>query len=245
MGHERNVEKYTLIQELCDQNIEVFFVGNSENGVPKIMFARNNNNLIYSWGYNEYGQMPQGFISNQSQMPKNLQFFNDKNIIDITCGSSHCLALSEFGIIFGWGQNNWGQTGCNSDESELCTPSEVDITNGFEKISFKFINCCDLTSCAVTVEGKAYIWGSVNYKKTNRPILIEFFPFSVTKMFLSIDNEFSILTSDKSYKLYRDVDLIDECNDVADLFDFKIISKTMKFMRKIATINLKQDLQII
>ena len=38
-------------------------------------------------------------------MPDDVKFFDDKNIIDISCGRSHSLALSSEGIVYGWGRN--------------------------------------------------------------------------------------------------------------------------------------------
>ena len=38
--------------------------------------------------------------------PKRIEFFDNKNIIDISCGERHCLALSSEGLVYGWGDNN-------------------------------------------------------------------------------------------------------------------------------------------
>lgn len=45
--------------------------------------------------------------------PFNIACFTDNNIsiIDISCGKKHTLALSDQGIIFSWGSNEYGQLG--------------------------------------------------------------------------------------------------------------------------------------
>ena len=58
LGHNRRVNEYTLIIELCDQNIEEFFGGYD------FMFGRNNKNQIFSWGNDRFGELARGFQRN-------------------------------------------------------------------------------------------------------------------------------------------------------------------------------------
>ena len=107
LGHSKRVTEFTLIEELCDQNIEEFFNG------YEFMFGRNNENQIFSWGRNFKGQLAREEWCEcyQNLKPIKIDFFDNKNIIEISCGDSHCLGLSEDGVIFGWGHNEYGQTG--------------------------------------------------------------------------------------------------------------------------------------
>ena len=157
LGNDKRVTEFTLIKELCDQNIEEFFEGYD------YMFARNNKNQIFSWGHNDDGQLAQGYRSNNQYVkPKKINFFDNKNIIEICCGSIHCLGLSEDGVIYGWGYNYYGQIGRMNDKNirEL-TPIQIQINDTFDN-RIKFIHCSGYTSCAVTVDGRAYLWGKVN-----------------------------------------------------------------------------------
>ena len=50
-NESNDYKSYVLIQELCDKNIEEFF------GYSDVYFARSQTNVIYSWGWNELGQL--------------------------------------------------------------------------------------------------------------------------------------------------------------------------------------------
>lgn len=45
------------------------------------------------------------------RLPKQIEHFGGKKIIDISVGSMHCLAVSEDGDVYGWGRNDQGQLG--------------------------------------------------------------------------------------------------------------------------------------
>ena len=189
LGHERHVSEYTLIEELCDQNIEEFFGGKC------YMFARNDKNQIYSWGYNDrYEWVNENSEDDEERSeeclkPKRIIFFENKNIIEISCGYDHFLGLTEDGIIYGWGNNYFGQTGSRSDNGKELTPIRVQLSDCLDN-RIKFIHCSENTSCAVTVDGRAYFWGMVNGRITVSPQLIK---TNVSKMYLNCDEYYSIL----------------------------------------------------
>ena len=68
------------------------------------MFAITETNEIYSWGLNERGQLGPVFQGRECLTPERVEFFSDKNIIQISCGKYNCLALSSKGEIYGWGK---------------------------------------------------------------------------------------------------------------------------------------------
>lgn len=61
---------------------------------------------------NQYGQLGIGNVIRVNQ-PFNVSCFTEYNIaiIDISCGKKHTLALSDQGVIFSWGSNEFGQLG--------------------------------------------------------------------------------------------------------------------------------------
>ena len=70
--------------------------------------------LLYSWGNNSCCQC--GFDSNEVSngnilVPKNISELNDKNIIEISCGNEHTLALSSKGEVYSWGSISDGVLG--------------------------------------------------------------------------------------------------------------------------------------
>ena len=101
--------------------------------------------------------MGRGFRSKESLISEKVEYFSDKNIIQINGGIDNCLALSSKGQIYGWGRNNCGQVGCgkNLDENEyVLIPKIIEIS-----IPIKFIYCSDLYSFVVGIDGSVYYWG--------------------------------------------------------------------------------------
>lgn len=64
--------------------------------------------MIYSWGCNDSGQLGNGtYTSSTTPVPvKNL-----KNIVKISCGAFHVLALDHLGRVYGWGSGGYSQLG--------------------------------------------------------------------------------------------------------------------------------------
>ena len=151
LGHVEVCQNLTEISELSDKRIEEFLEGND------CMFARSDINNIYSCGLNEHGQLGRGFKCDEILKPKKIEFLSDKNIITISCGYNHCLALSSNGQIYGWGLNDEGQVGCGKIRKEyILFPKLIDIS-----LPIKFIECNYDNTFAVDIEGGVYYWGSI------------------------------------------------------------------------------------
>ncbi|CAG2161407.1 unnamed protein product [Oppiella nova] len=101
------VETPQLIPELCGQRIRKFI-----NGYDFVL-AMNEDNHVFSWGHNERGQCGRDVTES------NISYLNDKNITQISCGSSHSLALTTGGQVYGWGYNYLGQVGCDDNENRI------------------------------------------------------------------------------------------------------------------------------
>ncbi len=72
----------------------------------------------------------------------------------ICCGSSHSLALTKDGIVYGWGKNEFGQTGNESFKNQLF-PNKIEGIDG--KVTQ--ISCGLNHSMALTESLKVYCWG--------------------------------------------------------------------------------------
>jgi alpha-tubulin suppressor-like RCC1 family protein len=76
---------------------------------------------VYSWGCPQYGQTgtgsDYGFIAGTNRMvydpqsPKLVKGLEGKNIVQISCGTSHSLALDDEGRMFTWGFAAYGRLG--------------------------------------------------------------------------------------------------------------------------------------
>ena len=70
---------------------------------------------------------------------------------------SHSIAITSGGLIYGWGKNNWGQTGVGKDGGEsITTPL---LLNSFSNIAIKSVHCVYCQSFALTTDGCVYSWG--------------------------------------------------------------------------------------
>ena len=71
------------------------------------------------------------------RLPKVIEALREKDIINISLGSVHCLALTRAGKVYSWGGNDKGQLGISNCESKNI-PTEVDINTG---TSFQYVAC--------------------------------------------------------------------------------------------------------
>nr|XP_020140155.1 E3 ISG15--protein ligase HERC5-like isoform X1 [Microcebus murinus] len=81
----------------------------------------------------------------------------EKNIIQITCGDYHSLALSKGGELFAWGQNLHGQLGLGSTFPSTPTPQMVDRLAGVPLVQ---ISAGEAHSMALSMSGNIYSWGN-------------------------------------------------------------------------------------
>lgn len=59
-------------------------------------------NRCYVWGYNKFGQLGLGNCSGNIKTPQEL--YLGKNIISVSCGSDHTVALTTNGNVYSWGR---------------------------------------------------------------------------------------------------------------------------------------------
>ena len=85
----------------------------------------------------------------------------DKKIIKLFCGYEHCFAISNSGVIYGWGKNERGQLALNDKENRN-SPQElgyfkgkhvIDIVSGVEH-SFFICENDEIYSCGGNYNGQ-------------------------------------------------------------------------------------------
>jgi alpha-tubulin suppressor-like RCC1 family protein len=72
---------------------------------------------LFAVGSNETGAIGDGKIDICSKI-KQIDYFKNIFIKDVTCGRDHCLSISNKGEIFGWGGNEFCQIG-NANLSKI------------------------------------------------------------------------------------------------------------------------------
>ena len=150
VGHEMVVNEPKVITELCDKCVQQFYNGQS------FALALTRDNKIYVWGNNQFGQLGRGFTAIEKVFkPQVIKGLEDKEIIQISCGSAHTLVLTSDGIVYGFGDNTYGQIGCgNGFGDKVCVITQV---KALPKV--KSIHCSFRTSFAITDNGFVYSWG--------------------------------------------------------------------------------------
>ena len=103
------------------------------------------------------------------------------NIIKISAGYNHNLALASNGEVYAWGYNNYGQLGNGSNTNSVNTPVKVLNAEGTESIKGIFdISAGGYYSVILNTKGEVYTFGyNGNYRlgqgttNTNKPIKVE------------------------------------------------------------------------
>ena len=71
---------------------------------------------VWRWGYNEYGQLGNGAAQVEVvETPAMLESI--ENVVAVSAGNSHSLALDAKGQVWGWGRNHHGQVGVSNSET--------------------------------------------------------------------------------------------------------------------------------
>jgi len=68
---------------------------------------------VYSWGWNQHKQLGHSSSTNTVAMPTLVEM--DTDIVSIDCGSRHSLALTQTGVVYGWGWGAHGQLGGSAE----------------------------------------------------------------------------------------------------------------------------------
>lgn len=162
------------------------------------MAAITKNNRVLVWGDNSRGMLglPEGEKAsltddNVTSTPKDIAGYfdiaKDDKFTQISLGNSQGLALTQYGRVFAWGQNNYGQLGKGDTETPL---EPVEITDQFKlsddvqiaKVLAAGAGDADSSSYsyALDSDGNVYAWGGDAFGKpginaianTNEPKMI-------------------------------------------------------------------------
>lgn len=127
------------------------------NGYHNIIYTEYGK--LYSWGDNSYGQLGTGDFEDKDipfEITDNLEFKEDKQIIQISLGKDHSAILLNDGKVFTWGNNNYFQLGIEEVENNM----EVNypVAASVEKI--KKIACGYDQTLFLNKEGLVFVCGN-------------------------------------------------------------------------------------
>jgi len=174
LGHcsKLSVEKPRVIEALRNKRVRDIACGSSHSA------AITSSGELYTWGCGEYGRLGHG--DNVTQLrPKQVKALLGHRIIQVACGSrdAQTLALSDEGMVFSWGDGDFGKLGRGGSEG-CATPANVEKLNGMGIIQ---IECGAQFSLALSKSGAVWTWGKGDYfrlghnadQHVRKPTLVE------------------------------------------------------------------------
>ena len=125
------------------------------------MIALGSKGAVYTWGTGEQNQLGRRIVARTAEtalkpMPCGLP----KGIEVIGSGSEHGFAVHKNGKVYGWGSNNYGQTGVDmnigDDNATIINPTVIPSLDGKAVTQ---ITGGNHHSVALDEEGHLYVWG--------------------------------------------------------------------------------------
>lgn len=113
--------------------------------------ALKSDGTLWAWGFGGFGQLGNGATPSYSSVP--VQVPGLTNIIAVSSGSFHALALQADGTVWAWGSNQSGQLGDSTTTSHL-SPEHLTTINNVTKIAAGYTH-----SLALTSDGSVWAWG--------------------------------------------------------------------------------------
>lgn len=156
LGHNNRItlDKPKLIETLRSKRIRDIACGSSHSA------AVTSAGELYTWGLGEYGRLGHG--DNFTQLkPKLVRALLSHRIVQVACGSrdAQTLALTEEGLVFSWGDGDFGKLGRGGSEG-CFLPHQVERLNDVGVIQ---IECGAQFSLALTKAGEVWTWGKGDY----------------------------------------------------------------------------------
>lgn len=153
-GNRLSLDKPRLVETLRSRKIRDIACGSSHSA------AISSSGELFTWGLGEYGRLGHG--DNVTQLkPKLIKALLGHRIIQVACGSrdAQTLALSDEGMVFSWGDGDFGKLGRGG--SEGCNvPQNIERLNSYGVIQ---IECGAQFSLALTKVGEIWTWGKGDY----------------------------------------------------------------------------------
>ena len=115
--------------------------------------------LVQGCGKGSNGRLGLGDSDNRSVLTRITTFPEGVKIFQISqakSGDGHCLALTNTGEVYSWGEGSYGRLG-HGDTVTIKTPKRVEA---LKDIAVVQVSCGSRHSAAITADGVLYTWGS-------------------------------------------------------------------------------------
>lgn len=119
--------------------------------------AVDNDGRVYTWGNNIYGQIGNGYSSNDIYVRTPYKVTNISNIKAIEAGDYNTVALDNNGYMYAWGNNEAGQT-VSGSYAPVLKPYKVTSISNIQDVATSFMHIAVLDT-----GGDVYTWGWNSY----------------------------------------------------------------------------------
>ena len=153
-GNRLTLDRPKLVEALRPKRIRFVACGSSHSA------AITSSGELYTWGLGEYGRLGHGDCITQLK-PKLVTALLGHRVVQVACGSrdAQTLALTEDGLVFSWGDGDFGKLGRGGSEG-CYLPHKVERLVDAGVISIK---CGAQFSLALTRSGEVWTWGKGDY----------------------------------------------------------------------------------
>ena len=128
------------------------------NGCEHVL-AATRDGALYSWGYNDRGQLGLGITVSKTNSPKLVESLSEYKIVAVGVSYHHSAAVAETGELFTFGMNDCGQLGLGTTQHQV-TPQLVE---GLEGVRLIGVSCGLYHTVAVSDAGDVYSFGKNDY----------------------------------------------------------------------------------
>ncbi|KAK5105790.1 hypothetical protein LTR62_002152 [Meristemomyces frigidus] len=132
------------------------------------VLALDSNGSVFAWGSGQQNQLGRRIVERtklEGLKPREFGLPKSKknHIVDIATGSYHSFAIDMAGNVYGWGLNNFGETGipdnAGQDDALILKPKIIEALRGKNVIS---IQGGGHHSLCATADGDCLVWGRMD-----------------------------------------------------------------------------------
>lgn len=159
---------WTMVNSSVPVRLNISNVKSISNANHLILFLKDDG-TVWAWGDNEYGQLGNGeYTDAKNDINKQIvQVTNLTDIIAVSAGNTHCLALKKDGTIWAWGSNVFGELGNGISSNGEFIPGEVVPVQVKGLSQVRSISAGYFYSIALTEDGSVWIWGNNGFQVGN------------------------------------------------------------------------------